>query len=284
MTQSSMPYATVGSGHINQVLRNILGSALADSVVDAVDADGRINRRLVAAHDPGMAAACDRGLRWEILSWKMEVEERDAVLCVQAALNDVGTSFMLHHEMQSILHLAKLCQAEADAAGRVSLDSVRARLLAGGSALADSPSFLPLVHFVLEQGGCGDKGFIDPLVAFHEKFVNANVRRLRDHHFRAVCLLSQPLLRSALLKAAFGCPAEKIRDGFIDYFTAHAIEKLRAKLGAAGLLDRANDLLRRFHLEYRAAGAYTALSPGDVAVRLGRLDMELGRRARVSGS
>ena len=59
VTQSAMPYATVGSGHINQVLRNILGSALADSVQDAVDADGRINRRLIAAHDPSMAAACE---------------------------------------------------------------------------------------------------------------------------------------------------------------------------------------------------------------------------------
>ena len=44
--------------------------------------------------------------------------------------------------------------SECNKAGEVSVDVVRARLHAEGSALAETAAFLPLLQFVLEQG-CG---------------------------------------------------------------------------------------------------------------------------------
>ena len=91
------------------VLGHIAGAALADSVQDDVDVDAGINPRLSAAHEGATAAACDRCLRMETLRWNMDVEARDAVLSVEAALDDVRTACMLHHDMLSVMHLPQMC-------------------------------------------------------------------------------------------------------------------------------------------------------------------------------
>ncbi|MCP4243103.1 MAG: hypothetical protein GY772_21325, partial [bacterium] len=275
VTSLAMPYASLGSAHINQVLKNILGSALAESCVGAVDAQGRLQLALVEAADPGMAKACRAGLRWEILSYRLEEEEPDGVLCISAALNEAGSVQMLEHEMESIKHLAVLCSAETSAASVVCLESVRRRLLQGGSALADSSAFLPLLQFVVELGGAAS-GFIDELVCFHERFVNAKTRRLTVHHFREVCVLPSPRLRVALLKAAYGCQPATIKDGFIDYFWPRDLARLRDG-DRADLAARADEHLRRFHVLYRERGVYRSFPPSETALLLGRFDMELGR-------
>ncbi len=107
-----MPYASLGSAHINQVLRNVLGSARAESCSGAVDASGCLQLALVSAADPAMARACRAGLRWEVLSYKLEVEEPDGVVCISAALNEAGTAHMLQHEMESVKQLALVCSTE----------------------------------------------------------------------------------------------------------------------------------------------------------------------------
>ncbi|MCP4245021.1 MAG: hypothetical protein GY772_31150, partial [bacterium] len=275
ITDASMPYATLGSGHINQVLRNILASARAPSAVDAVDPEGRLQLSFVAAHDSALAEACRRGLRWEILSYRLAEEEEDGVICIQAALNDFAKVQMLEHEMQSIRHLATVCASEQSLNREVRVDSIRARLAAGGSALADTASFLPLLHFVLEQGGAGAAGYVDSLVAFHERFVNPKSRRLRAGHFQAVCALNAPLLRGALLKAAYGCKVTLLRDGWIEYFGVNDVAQL-AHGNRQGLATVALQLLHRFHVTYPQAGAFKDMSQGDVTLFLGRLDMEVG--------
>ncbi|MCP4242903.1 MAG: hypothetical protein GY772_20300, partial [bacterium] len=179
IAEETMPYATLGSGHINQVLKNILGSARAPSAPDAVDTEGRLQLALVAAHDSALADAARHRPRREGLAYKLGVDQRGGVFCIQAALNEAGNVQMLEHEMQCIKHLATICAAEQTASHEVSVQAVRARLAAGGSALADSAAFLPLLHFVLEQGGAATAGYVDGLVAFHERCVNPKTRRLR---------------------------------------------------------------------------------------------------------
>ncbi|MCP4244410.1 MAG: hypothetical protein GY772_28030, partial [bacterium] len=135
---------------------------------------------------------------------------------------------------------------------------------------------LPLLHFVLEQGGAGTAGYVDGLVAFHEKFVNPKTRRLREGHFRVVCALPEPLLRGALLKAAYGCKPGNVRDGWIDYFGPKEVAML-AQGQRRGVALEASAVLQRFHVEYRQRGVYRALTLGEATLALGRLDMELGR-------
>ena len=88
-----------------------------------------------------------------MLSWKIE-EEEGGIAAVQAGLNDRAAAQMMEHEMQTIKQLAKFCSTEANTACGVKAGQVRAKLIAAGaSALADSPGFLHLFRFVLEQGG-----------------------------------------------------------------------------------------------------------------------------------
>ena len=74
------PHASLGSTHINQVLRNILGKAVVHDCPAATDPASRLSLRLVEAHDAALAAACRTGLRWEVLSSALAVEEPDAIL------------------------------------------------------------------------------------------------------------------------------------------------------------------------------------------------------------
>eukprot|EP00969_Alexandrium_andersonii_P073009 3221281-Alexandrium_andersonii.AAC.1 len=70
------------------VLRNIAAAALAAaSKAPYADSDGRISVDLIRGGDTAMAAAASHGLVWEVLSYRMEIEEPDAAECIQAACN-----------------------------------------------------------------------------------------------------------------------------------------------------------------------------------------------------
>ena len=125
-------YASIGSSHINQVIRNVIARAVVANCPQATDAEGRLCLQLVEAHDSALAEACKYGLRWEVLSRNLEIEEPGGVLCIQAALNDPANAMMVMHEMQIIKHLARVCALETSTAGSVCRESVRARLLAEG--------------------------------------------------------------------------------------------------------------------------------------------------------
>ena len=168
--------------------------------------------------------------------------------------------------------MSRACMSECNKAGEVSVEVVRARLRAEGSALAETAAFLPLLQFVLEQGGGGTNAFVDPLVDFHHLFVNPRVRRLRESHFRVVCGVPQPRLRLALLKAAYGCPVSAIRDGWIDYFGQNAIIRLTSK--RVDVLLLADEMSSRFHKDFADAGAWSSLAS---QLPLHEFDIELGR-------
>ncbi|MFM7988551.1 MAG: hypothetical protein ACKPKO_55485, partial [Candidatus Fonsibacter sp.] len=77
-------------------------------------------------------------MRWEVLSAKLEEENPDGVLCIQAALNDPANAAMLVHEMQIVKQLAQYCTAESNLAGEVRVETIRARLIAEGMPCATS--------------------------------------------------------------------------------------------------------------------------------------------------
>ena len=211
-------------------------------------------------------------MRWEVLSAKLEQDHPDGVRCIQAALNDPAHAAMLVHEMQILKQLAEACTAECDVAGHVCLETVKARLVAEGLPCATSSSFLPLLHFVAEQGGNRKHGFVQSLVDFHQLFVNPRIRRLRESHFRVVYALPLPRLRLVLLKVAYGCPASALRDGWIDYFGAQHMNKIQTKHVDAMVL--ADKVAARFHSDYGHAGVWK--EPGSARL-LHAFDIELGR-------
>ena len=90
---SGLRYASLGSSHNNQVLRNVLGRGVVNGCPEAVCTDGRLGLTLVEVHDFALAEACRNTSAWEIISHALDVDEKDAALCVQAASNDQPTSF-----------------------------------------------------------------------------------------------------------------------------------------------------------------------------------------------
>ena len=188
-------YASIGASHINQVLRNVIGRAVVGSCVQATDAEGRLSLQLVHAHDSALAEACRNGLRWEVLSQALEIEEPFGVMCIQAALNDPANAMMVMHEMQVIRQLASVCALEGTVSSQASVATVRARLSAVGFPVAECANFEVLLEFVTLQGAYTDHRYVDDLVDFHQLLVNPRVRRLRDCHFRHVCSIKSPCIR-----------------------------------------------------------------------------------------
>ena len=276
VSDAPIPYGSVGASTINQVLRNIAFGASTELAPEIADSSGKLSLSMCSLFDSALAEACSRGLRWEILSYKI-AEEEDGIDCVQAGLNERAAAQMMQHEMQSIRQLAKFCSAEANAANEVSLGQVRAKLAAvGAAALAESPGFIHLFRFVLEQGGAVKDSVLEPLFEYHEKFVNPRIRRLREHHFKDVIAVDEPWLRLALIQAAYGMKREKIRDSWIDYFGPSHMSQIMKK-DKADARELAGNIMKTFHCKYTVASAYEHLPEGQRTMFLGRLGIAIGR-------
>ena len=79
-------YGSLSHSHLNQVFKNILGKLPLG--IDAVCAsDGRACMLKLKEVDEKLAEACDIGLFWEILSYKIMEEEPRGREIIQAALN-----------------------------------------------------------------------------------------------------------------------------------------------------------------------------------------------------
>ena len=79
MPMDLLAYSSIGSSHINQVLRNVLGTATVAECPVATDSQQRLSLHLVEARDSALAEACKSGLLWDVLAYAMETEELDVV-------------------------------------------------------------------------------------------------------------------------------------------------------------------------------------------------------------
>ena len=129
VSDAAIPYGSVGSSHINQVLRNIKFGAKTEVAPEIQDNEGKLNIDKCAGVDPALAEACSKGLRWEVLSWKIE-EEFDGSMPARAGLSGRAAAQMMEHEVQSISQFAKLCAAGTNAAS-----DVQAEKCARGSSM-----------------------------------------------------------------------------------------------------------------------------------------------------
>ena len=279
--EAAIPYGSVGASHINQVLRNIIFKARSDLVPEALDSEGRLSLDRVALIDPAMAAACNVGLKWDILSHRIEIEEPTGIACIVAALNERASAQMMTHEMETIKILQRICAAEMQLSETVAVETVRARLHSQGhSALAESPGMPHLFRFVLEHGA--DTTVMEPLFSFHEKFVNPKLRRLREHHFKDVCGLNNAWLRLILLQGAYAIDRQKIRDTWIECFGQGAITAIMKPCMQA-VRDEVARIVKTFHKKYAELSAYDHKPPGFQVKFLGRLGSTLGQELLAGG-
>ena len=106
-------FGSLSHGHFNCGCRNILcgksgcacptrgdgdstrGGGAPDSnkpcncrAAPILDAIGNYSMEKLNTHDPAWHELCLTGLKWEVLSWKMDVEEPDVALIISNALNN----------------------------------------------------------------------------------------------------------------------------------------------------------------------------------------------------
>eukprot|EP00969_Alexandrium_andersonii_P180458 7976017-Alexandrium_andersonii.AAC.1 len=64
-----------------------------------------------------MADAVEKGITWEVLSYRLETEHPEVCECIKSACDQVGGLQMLEHETQAISQLKTFCRRSATAAG-----------------------------------------------------------------------------------------------------------------------------------------------------------------------
>ena len=142
---------------------------------DATVASGRLNLAFFCPpRDSALADACRIGLRFDVLSAKLEQEHTGGVHCMQVAFNVPAHAAMLVHELQIVKQLAEVCTSASDVTGEVRLES-------------------------------------HPRVSSPKAFLARPQARSCP-----CCSLLWIRWRLVLSKAAYGCLASALRDGWID--------------------------------------------------------------------
>lgn len=104
-------------------------------------------------HDDEWAQACFRGLEWEVLSWKMDIEEPGAAQVISIALNKKNEVSMKTGHLEIMSTLVSLCQPKPDHS--VPFEPVRDKLIDLYGAAVDHPDFLHAFRLVIDAGGAG---------------------------------------------------------------------------------------------------------------------------------
>ena len=173
---TTMQYGSLSHSHLSQGCKNILGEcflgipALCRSESKAASVD------VLAEIDAEFARYCRTGLLWEILSYKIEEEEPDALNIIQAACNCKHALALHSHETEALSGLGQLCKKASALAGSLAFETAKEKLALTMPAIALDPDFIGMFRFVIDLGG--DAGpFIPDLRTYTSKFVNAKAGR-----------------------------------------------------------------------------------------------------------
>jgi hypothetical protein len=253
-----MCFGTLSHSHIHQVLKNIR-AGMKGTTKSIVDQNGNYSLVLLRAADPTFALVIDTGLLWEVLSWKMDVEEPDACSIIQAAMNAKGALFMLQHEMQAFARLC--CLASAIAEQKLASTSVansivevaRRQLRQTLPQYADDEGFLHMYRFVVDLGA-SNESFCQDLLEFHQQWVNPEIRRIRLSVFGImnVLPLHMPHLRVAGIKHVYSCEPKFLKHGFCDNLSVKTVKEVLQKHSATA--EFAELVMNWFHTHTRGLG------------------------------
>jgi hypothetical protein len=222
-------YGSLSHSHLNQILKNVKGSARAD-IPAVCGHDGMFALDKLRTVDQAFSAAVNSGLMWEVLDWRIEEEEPDGCSTIQAALNAKNGLFLLTHEMQAVAKLTLITSCSASAEKAISVGLAQARLRVTLPAFADDENFLELYRFIVDLGGNGAP-FIQDLRSFHERFVDPKVRKIRLSVFGFMNLLKldMPHLKVAGVKFVYSCDQKLLKNGFCEAVGVKHVRDLMAK-------------------------------------------------------
>jgi len=147
---------------------------------------------------------CEKGQGWEMLSWRMDVEEPGAALCISIALNKKNEACMKTGRTEIMNTLTDLCKPGPDSLdGGVPFEPLREKMveLYGPQSTQD---FYQAFRLVMDAGGFSSPHMED-LRSFTAAHVNAKLRKMRLEAYGVVAPypLAFPGLENACLKLAY---------------------------------------------------------------------------------
>ena len=148
-----------------------------------MDENGNYSLGKLRVHDEQWAQDCFRGLEWEILSWRMDVEEPEAALIISIALNKKNEVAMKTGHLEIWSTLVALCKPSAD--GSVPFEPVRDKLIDLYGAAVDHPDFVHAFRLVCDAGGAGSVHMQD-MENFTSVYVNPKLRKMRMEAYAIV--------------------------------------------------------------------------------------------------
>ena len=180
-------HSLLSHNHIMLILRAFLTEASwnleeLEGVMKFCDADGKLSISAVAAYANGkeLAEMVVEGIRCEVLSYKMDLEEEKAATLISEALNHPNTLAMRQSELSAVAILKGeiIVQLSKDIAQQVAYATVLEEKRRELSTAADDPD-LPEVFDWLIKAGVGTNTYVDCLLAWTSIFVDSSKRRLR---------------------------------------------------------------------------------------------------------
>ena len=243
----SITHGTLSHGHLVQICRNIL-AGVSICVPGVSDDEGKLSLEVLRVKDSAFAHAIDIGLQWEVLSYKMDIEEPHAAALIQGALNKKNSACLVNHEMEAMRCLAHLTVSSVVTESCLSWQAAQVQLRETLPQYADDDGFLDLHSFVVDMGGFR-ANYLEDILSFHEKFVDPMVRRIRLSSLAVVNLfpLEFPHLKIASVK--FMYRELKVVMRFCQPLPQKPIKQLveDKDLREASVLTE--DILRFFHVD-----------------------------------
>ena len=173
------------------------------------DAEGKLSLAAVAEHENAkeLAATCKDGLLMEVLSYKMDIEEPGAASIISQALNKGQDAAMSTTELTAVAVLRGEIVKQritVDTAQEVAYESVKERVRKELDTYVDEPDFMDLFDFLVGVGA-GVNSYIEGLLDFGSRFVDAKLRRLRLGAFAEAGKIDDrcPRVKIAVLKRAY---------------------------------------------------------------------------------
>ena len=174
-----------------------------------LDADGNYSLALLQAHDRPWHDLCLTGMAWEVLSWKIDVEEPEAALVISIALNKKNEAAMKTGGLEVWNTLVGLCKPDPST-GVYPYEPIRDKMIELYGSAADSPHFLSMFRLVLDAGGAESPHLVD-LKEFTTVHVNPKLRKMRDETYSVLAPYPEkfPRVKNACIKWAWKQPPDR---------------------------------------------------------------------------
>jgi len=155
---------SLSHSHFNCLCRNILdgrsGCECDGSVVTECQCknkqilrkDGKYDLERIKARDKAWYDLIKAGIPWEMLTWRMEIEEPDAARIISIALNKKNEFAMKTSHTEIMNSLGEYCDPTPGAL-EVPWEPTRDKMIALYGSAVDHPDFFQAFRLVLDLGG-----------------------------------------------------------------------------------------------------------------------------------